>query len=114
MWLAQWLQYNLEQLQIFGQNDNLPDATIVAYADFPSVTASISNGEAHYAMGDSPVLALAGDLMVTFSDETFGIAVDDGDSELLAAMNVAITAVIDSGEYDLIFGAWFDGAGCTN
>jgi branched-chain amino acid transport system substrate-binding protein len=48
--------------------------------------------------------------MVTFSDETFGIAVDDGDSELLAALNVAITAVIDSGEYDLIFGAWFDGA----
>ncbi|MCP4798809.1 MAG: ABC transporter substrate-binding protein, partial [bacterium] len=49
-------------------------------------------------------------LMVTFSDETFGLAVDDGDSELLDALNVAITAVIDSGEYDLIFGAWFDGA----
>ncbi len=91
-------------------NENLPDATIVAYADFPSVTASISNGEADYAMGDSPVLALTGDLMVTFSDETFGIAVDDGDSELLGAINVAITAMIDSGEYDLIFGATFEGA----
>ncbi len=90
--------------------DNLPDATIVAYADFPSVTAAVSNGDADYAIGDSPVLALSGDLMVTFSDETFGIAVDDGDSELLDALNVAITAVIDSGEYDLIFGAWFDGA----
>ena len=91
-------------------NDNLPLATVVAYADFPSVTASISNGEADYAMGDSPVLALSGDLMVTFSDETFGIAVDDGDSELLDALNVAITAMIDSGEYDLIFGATFEGA----
>jgi len=91
-------------------NDNLPDATIVAYADFPSVTASIINGDADYAMGDSPVLALSGDLMVTFSDETFGIAVDDGDSELLDALNVAITAMIDSGEYDLIFGATFEGA----
>ena len=91
-------------------NENLPDATIVAYADFPSVTASISNGDADYAMGDSPVLALSGDLMVTFSDETFGIAVDDGDSELLDALNVAITAMIDSGEYDLIFGATFEGA----
>ncbi len=91
-------------------NDNLPDATIVAYADFPSVTASISNGDADYAMGDSPVLALSGDLMVTFSDETFGIAVDDGDSELLDALNVAITAMIDSGEYDLIFGETFEGA----
>ncbi len=91
-------------------NENLPDATIVAYADFPSVTASISNGDADYAMGDSPVLALSGDLMVTFSDETFGIAVDDGDSELIDALNVAITAMIDSGEYDLIFGATFEGA----
>ena len=91
-------------------NDNLPDATIVAYADFPSVTASISNGDADYAMGDSPVLALSGSLMVTFSDETFGIAVDDGDSELLDALNVAITAMIDSGEYDLIFGETFEGA----
>ena len=90
--------------------ENLPLATISAYADFPSVTASISNGDAHYAIGDSPVMALSGDLMVTFSDETFGIAVDDGDSELLDALNVAITAVIDSGEYDLIFGAWFDGS----
>ena len=90
--------------------ENLPDATVVAYADFPSVTASISNGDADYAIGDSPVMALSGDLMVTFSDETFGLAVDDGDSELLDALNVAITAVIDSGEYDLIFSAWFEGA----
>ena len=90
--------------------ENLPDATVVAYADFPSVTASISNGDADYAIGDSPVMALSGELMVTFSDETFGLAVDDGDSELLDALNVAITAVIDSGEYDLIFSAWFEGA----
>ena len=90
--------------------ENLPDATIVAYADFPSVTASISNGDADYAIGDSPVMALSGNLMVTFSDETFGLAVDDGNSELLDALNVAITAVIDSGEYDLIFSAWFEGA----
>jgi branched-chain amino acid transport system substrate-binding protein len=97
--------------------DNLPDATIVAYADFPSVTASISNGDADYAIGDSPVMALSGDLMVTFSDETFGLAVagtDDSDemrnTELLDALNVAITALVDSGEYDAIFGAWFEGA----
>ena len=28
-------------------NENLPLATILAYEDFPSVTAAISNGEAH-------------------------------------------------------------------
>ena len=90
--------------------DNLGMATIVAYDDFPSVTAAVSNGEADYAMGDSPVLALSGDLMTTFSDETFGIAVREDSGELLDALNVAITAIVDSGEYDAIFGEWFDGA----
>ncbi len=90
--------------------DNLGDATIVAYADFPSVVAAVGNGEADYAMGDSPVLALSGDLLTTFSDETFGLAVREDSGELLDALNVAITAIVDSGEYDAIFGAWFDGA----
>ena len=36
--------------------ENLGMATIVAYDDFPSVTMSVTNGEADYAMGDSPVL----------------------------------------------------------
>jgi len=90
--------------------DNLGMATIVAYDDFPSVTAAVSNGEADYAMGDSPVLALSGDLMTTFSDETFGIAVREDSGELLDALNVAITAIVDSGEYDAIFAEWFDGA----
>ena len=90
--------------------DSLGMATIVAYDDFPSVTAAVSNGEADYAMGDSPVLALSGDLMTTFSDETFGIAVREDSGELLGALNVAITAIVDSGEYDAIFGEWFDGA----
>ena len=90
--------------------ENLGDATIVAYEDFPSVTAAVGNGEADYAMGDSPVLALAGDLMTTFSDETFGIAVREDSGDLLDALNVAITAIVDSGEYDAIFEEWFDGA----
>jgi len=61
-------------------------------------------------MGDSPVLALSGTLLTTFSDETFGLAVrQESNGELLDALNVAITAIVDSGEYDLIFGAWFEG-----
>ena len=89
---------------------NLPDATILAFPMWPDVIAAINNGDAHYAMGDSPVLAVEGDLMVTFSEETFGMAVaEEGSDLLLDALNVAITAVIDSGEYDLIFGASFEG-----
>lgn len=89
--------------------ENLGAATIAAYDDFPSVIAAVNAGEADYAMGDSPVLALSGTLLTTFSDETFGLAVRHDSHELLDALNVAITAIVDSGEYDLIFGAWFEG-----
>ena len=91
--------------------DNLGAATISAYDDFPSVIAALNNGDVHYAMGDAPVLSLEGDLMVTFSDENFGMAVQgDSSGELLGALNMAIGAMVDSGEYDLIYGASFDGA----
>ncbi|MEC9263587.1 MAG: ABC transporter substrate-binding protein, partial [Candidatus Thermoplasmatota archaeon] len=50
------------------------------------------------------------DLMVTFSDENFGLAIREGSGELQAALDVAIGAVVASGEYDAIYGAWFDGA----
>ena len=91
-------------------NENLADATTTAYEDFPSVIAALNNGDVHYAMGDAPVLSLEGDLMVTFSDENFGLAVREDSGELLAALDVAIGAVVASGEYDAIYGAWFDGA----
>ena len=89
--------------------DNLGAATIVAYEDFPSVTAAVSNGDADYALGDAPVLAMSGTLLATFSDETFGIGVREDSNDLRDALDVAITAVIDSGDYDDIFGYWFDG-----
>ena len=91
--------------------ENLGAATISAYDDFPSVIAALNNGDVHYAMGDAPVLSLEGTLMVTFSDENFGMAVQgDSSGELLGALNMAIGAMVDSGEYDLIYGAHFDGA----
>ena len=95
---------------LYAQN-NLAAATISAYDDFPSVIAALNNGDVHYAMGDAPVLSLEGTLMVTFSDENFGMAVQgDSSGELLGALNMAIGALVDSGEYDLIYGASFDGA----
>jgi len=90
--------------------DNLAAATITAYEDFPSVIAGLNSGDVDYAMGDAPVLSLEGDLMVTFSDENFGLAIREGSGELQAALDVAIGAVVASGEYDAIYGAWFDGA----
>ena len=91
-------------------NDNLAMATISAFEDFPSVITALNNGDVMYAMGDAPVLSLEGTLMVTFSDENFGFAVREDSGELLDALNMAIGAVVDSGEYDTIYGASFDGA----
>ncbi len=90
-------------------NENLAAATIQAYTDWPSVILAINNGDADYALGDAPVLALEGALMTTFSDETFGLAIREDSDELEDALNVAITALVDSGDYDSIFEAWFDG-----
>lgn len=96
-----------------GDADNmasLPDATVVAYEDFPSVIAALDNGDVMYALGDAPVLSLEGTLMTQFSDENFGFAVREDSGELLDALNVAIGAIVNSGEYDTIFQASFDGA----
>ena len=93
---------------IYAQ-ENLAAATIQAYTDWPSVILAINNGDADYALGDAPVLALEGALMTTFSDETFGLAIREDSNELEDALNVAITALVDGGQYDAIFGAWFEG-----
>jgi len=90
-------------------SENLGLATIQAYEDFPSVIAAVMNGDADYALGDAPVLALEGNLLATFSDETFGIGVREDSNDLRDALDVAITAIIESGDYDHIFGYWFDG-----
>ena len=100
---------------IFANGDadnmaNLGDATISAYEDFPSVIAALNNGDVMYALGDAPVLSLEGTLMTQFSDENFGFAVREDSGELLDSLNMAIGAVVDSGEYDTIFQASFDGA----
>ena len=100
---------------IFANGDadntaNLGDATIVAYEDFPSVITALNNGDVMYALGDAPVLSLEGTLMTQFSDENFGFAVREDSGELLDALNMAIGGVVDSGEYDTIFQASFDGA----
>ena len=43
----------------------------------------------------------------SFSEEDFGIGVAPGESDLLAAINVALGEIVDSGEYDTIFAASF-------
>lgn len=90
--------------------ENLAMATTSGYEDFPSVIAALNNGDVMYAMGDAPVLSLEGTLMTTFSDENFGFAVREDSGDLLDVLNVAIGAIVDSGEYDSIYAASFNGA----
>jgi branched-chain amino acid transport system substrate-binding protein len=87
--------------------ENLAMATTTAYEDFPTVIAALESGDVMYAMGDAPVLELEGTVLDTFSDENFGFAVREESDELLDALNVAISAVISSGEYDIIYGNSF-------
>ena len=86
-------------------------ATVSAYEDYPSVIAALNNGDVMYALGDTPVLALDGTIMATFSEEQFGIAVREGNNELLTALDVSITSLVESGEYNSIYSnqSWFDG-----
>ena len=90
--------------------ENLALADTSGYDDFPTVIAALNNGDVMYAMGDAPVLSLEADLMTTFSDENFGFAVREDSGELLDALNTAIGAIVDSGEYDDIYAASFNGA----
>ena len=89
--------------------DQLSAATLYAYDAFPDLITALNNGDIDYALGDTPVLSLEGTIMAIFEEENFGIAVREDSGELLDALNVAITRIVDSGEYDLIFGDWFNG-----
>ena len=93
----------------FYAQDNLGAATIYAYDAFSELITALNNGDTDYALGDTPVLSLEGTIMAIFEEENFGIAVREDSGELLDAINVAITRIVDSGEYDLIFGDWFNG-----
>ena len=86
----------------------LDAATIYDYTFVSELITALNNGNIDYALGDRAVLSSEGTIMATFEEEQFGIAVREDSGELLDALNVAITAIIDSGEYDLIFGDWFN------
>ena len=89
--------------------EHLGMATVSAYEDYPSVIAALNNGDVMYAMGDTQVLSMDGTIMATFSEEQFGIAVREGNNELLTALDVGITSLVETGEYNSIYSTWLDG-----
>jgi ABC-type amino acid transport substrate-binding protein len=89
--------------------DNLPMATTSAYEDYPSLISALNNGDVMYALGDTSVLSSDGTIMVTFYEELFGIALREGNNELLTALDFGITNLVESEEYGSIFSTWIEG-----
>ena len=93
----------------FYAAENLPMATTSAYDDYPSLISALNNGDVMYALGDTPVLSSDGTIMATFSEEQFGIALREGNNELLTALDVGITNLVESDDYGSIFSTWLEG-----
>ena len=93
--------------------DNLPNTTVMGYDTIDLAVAALEQGDVDFVLGDLPTLmfyqadsdglSIAG----SFSEENLGIGVAPGESDLLAAINVALGEIIDSGEYGTIFAATF-------
>jgi ABC-type amino acid transport substrate-binding protein len=93
--------------------ENLPNANVMGYDTIDLAIGALEQGDVDFVLGDLPTLkfyqtdtnglTIAG----SFSEEDFGIGVAPGEADLLAAINVALGEIIDSGEYDTIFAASF-------
>ena len=93
--------------------ENLPNAQVSGFDSIDLAIEALKQGDVDFVLGDLPTLkfyqadsdglTIAGE----FSEEDFGIGVAPGESDLLAAINVALGEIIDSGEYDTIFADTF-------
>ena len=93
--------------------ENLPNATVYGFDTIDLAIGALKLGDVDFDLGDLPTLkfyqadsdglSIAG----SFSGENLGIGVAPGESDLLAAINVALGEIIESGEYDTIFAATF-------
>ena len=93
--------------------ESLANAEVSGFDTIDLAIEALKLGDVDFVLGDLPTLkfyqadsdglSIAG----SFSEEDFGIAVAPGESDLLAAINVALGEIVDSGEYDTIFAASF-------
>ena len=91
----------------------LANADVSGFDSIDLAIEALKQGDVDFVLGDLPTLkfyqadsdglSIAG----SFSEEDFGIGVAPGEADLLAAINVALGEIIDSGEYDTIFAASF-------
>ena len=93
--------------------DSLANAEVSGFETIDLAIEALKLGDVDFVLGDLPTLkfyqadsdglSIAG----SFYEAAFGIGVAPGESDLLAAINVALGEIIDSGGYDTIFAATF-------
>ena len=96
----------------------LPDASVIQMNRAPDTILELRAGRAdaividadvaNQFIGDNPDLILLDEILAV---ESYGMAVNKGNPELLAAINNALEELKNSGEYDRIFNMFFGGAG---
>ena len=91
--------------------ENVKDAQVFAFGSGTDAALDLKNGAIDAVVFDElpsrDIVAQNSDLMIvkgagSFFREEYGVAVQKGNSELLGAVNAAITRAKTSGEYDLL------------
>ena len=95
--------------------DSLPDAEITRFKRAPDTVLELKSGRvdaividrgvADQFIGDNPDLKILDDVL---AEEVYAIAVKKGNDELLGKLNAAIRSLMDSGEYQRIYDAYFE------
>jgi polar amino acid transport system substrate-binding protein len=95
--------------------DNTP-AQIQRFDELPLALQALANRDVDAVVAELPVLGdylkanpdLNGKIVgEPFTDELFGIAVNKGKPEVLAALNDALATIKGNGVYDQIYAKWF-------
>lgn len=91
-----------------------PEANVIAFRDYNSAWLALRQGRADALTGSKQILqGFQRDseefvvLDESISTEPFGIGVRQGDSELRDAVNFALMALWESGEFQAIYENWF-------
>ncbi len=96
---------------------NLNSSILKAYDSILLAQKAYDAGDVHVVLGDKPVLEVwikddaDSKILDTFSEELFGLGVKDGETDLLNALNAALTEIFkDTGDhgYDAIYANTFD------
>jgi len=92
---------------------DIPNAEVNGFDTIDLAITALKQGDVDFVLGDLPTLKYyeteSGELYIagSFGAEDFGIGVAPGEQDLLDAIDVALTEIINSGQYDSIFADTF-------